>query len=354
MIRQATSVVLVACVALGCNGPAEPDGPVVGAGPAETMEWDAPTDGFDLSGTLLLPDREGPVPVVVLVHGSGANSRDQPMSGQLNFGFGVEIGVFAQLATQLQDRGVAVYRYDKRSCGPFNGCADNGYPAPANDVTVFTFAEDAVAATASLRDNPAIDPERIWVVGHSQGGQLVPQMVRDGQLAGGILLAAPHDPVDEGLRDQLSFTIDLLRESGATQAAIDATTADLKTLVEGTQALRSGTHDSSAIGGASAAFWASWMQAGDDAPGIAAGLDQPLLALGGDYDWNVPSDQLDGWRSAFATHDGVREAKELACITHALNCVSQPDWKLVTPADISSNVSADVSDKIAEFILQTR
>src|SRR6185369_6762687 len=83
---------------------------------------------FHLEGTLTLPARaEGErVPAVVIVHGSGPMSRDGIMRGQLGLSFGFELPVYKRLAEALTARGYAVYRYDKRTCGTFNGCTEHG------------------------------------------------------------------------------------------------------------------------------------------------------------------------------------------------------------------------------------
>ena len=152
-------ILLLSLVLAGCPDPIESDtDPVVGAGPAEELAWSAPADGLELQGTLTLPERDGPVPVVVLVHGSGPNGRDAVMAGQFNMGFGFELRAFEQIAAGLQERGVAVYRYDKRTCVT-GDCAGNGYPTPSGELLVDDFVADGVAAAASLTASEAIDPE---------------------------------------------------------------------------------------------------------------------------------------------------------------------------------------------------
>ena len=118
-----------------------------------------PSTDLDLEGLLTLPKRlEGePVPAVVLIHGSGPNSRHVPMSGQLNMGFGTTLFVFDELANALAKSGVAVLQYDKRTCFSLNGCS-NSYPEPSDDILVQDFIDDAAAAVDFLRTVPDIDP----------------------------------------------------------------------------------------------------------------------------------------------------------------------------------------------------
>lgn len=99
------------------------------------------------------------------------------MHGQFLMGFGFTIDVYRELAEELREHGIASLRYDKRTCtrGP---CEDNGYPAPSDDIRIGDFVLDAQAAVAALRAQAGIDPERIFVVGHSQGGTMVPAMLQ--------------------------------------------------------------------------------------------------------------------------------------------------------------------------------
>ena len=138
-----------------------------------------PGPDFTLEGTLTLPAGSGEQPVagLVLIHGSGPNSRDLPATGQLNMDFGFTIAVFAELAAELADRGYAVLRYDKRTCGTFNGRCNNAYPVPDEFLTVGDFQADAAAALAFLRSRPEVDGSRVVPVGLSQGAEFIAPLV---------------------------------------------------------------------------------------------------------------------------------------------------------------------------------
>jgi pimeloyl-ACP methyl ester carboxylesterase len=117
-----------------------------------------PANGFALAGTVSKPSTPslasaGRYPAVVLVGGSGATDRDEVASG---------IPIFAQLAGGLADAGFLVVRYDKRGVGQSGGRSDNA--------TLQEYAEDARAAVAFLRHRKDVDPKRIAVAGHSEGG----------------------------------------------------------------------------------------------------------------------------------------------------------------------------------------
>ena len=128
-----------------------------------------------LAGTLTLPQGAGPFPAVVLVSGSGPNTRNEPIVGHQ---------LFLVLADHLTRHGIAVLRYDKRGTGRSTG--DYG-KATSRD-----FADDARAAGVYLRGRSEIDPKHVGLIGHSEGGLIVPMVaVRDPSVAFIVMLAGP-------------------------------------------------------------------------------------------------------------------------------------------------------------------
>lgn len=171
-------------------------------------------DGVDLAGTLTLPQGAGPWPAVVLVSGSGQQDRDETLFYHKPF---------LVLADALSRAGIAVLRYDDRGVG-----GSGGDPTNATSVD---FARDAEAAIDWLKQRPDIDPARIGVVGHSEGGLIAALLAaRRTDLAGIVMLAGPG--VDGGriLVSQGEFVFklvfgdaDQIRRSRITQEAmIDA------------------------------------------------------------------------------------------------------------------------------------
>lgn len=111
--------------------------------------------GIALAGTLTVPQGEGPFPAVVLVSGSGAQNRDEEL---------LDHRPFWVLADRLTRAGIAVLRYDDRGVGGSQGAY--------GEATLDDFADDAAAAMAWLRRQPSVDPQRVGVVGHSEGAMI--------------------------------------------------------------------------------------------------------------------------------------------------------------------------------------
>ena len=161
--------------------------PAQSAAPAPTVAADAPHIERDLPvgdgeralpGTLAMPKGDGPFPAVVLVHGSGAHDRDETIGPNKPF---------LDIARGLAAQGIAVLRYEKRSkarpqdftSGPFG----------VDEETTF----DGVLAVDALSKTAGIDPKRVFVLGHSQGGMMAPRIAaKSGHVAG---LAHDRGPV---------------------------------------------------------------------------------------------------------------------------------------------------------------
>lgn len=107
-----------------------------------------------LSGTLTIPEGEGPHPAVFLVTGSGPDVRNVVGGGH---------EYFLVLADFLTRRGIAVLRVDDRGIGKSTGRFDQ--------VTSEISSQDAETCVAFLKGRKEIDPKKIGLIGHSDGVQ---------------------------------------------------------------------------------------------------------------------------------------------------------------------------------------
>lgn len=105
-------------------------------------------------GTLETP-AGGPAPVVLLLHGFTGSRDELPVTG-------TEEGVFSRTARLLAEQGIASLRIDFRGSGESPGAfADTTYEGQV---------ADGLAALDWLEANPAVDGQRLAVLGWSQGG----------------------------------------------------------------------------------------------------------------------------------------------------------------------------------------
>ncbi len=158
--------------ALAPRRPQEPQPPF----PYEALdvEFENPEAGIRLAGTLTIPASDGSHPAVALLSGSGPQDRDETVFGHRPF---------LVLADYLSRRGIVVLRFDDRGIGQSTG---NFAVATTKD-----FASDALAAVAFLRKRSEVDPERIGLVGHSEGAVVAPMAAElGGEIAFAVLLAS--------------------------------------------------------------------------------------------------------------------------------------------------------------------
>lgn len=292
------------------------------------------------------------LPAVILAHGSGASDRDGPSDGQLAMTFGFTILKFVEIGQALEDAGFVVLRFDKRSCGPFNGCADNGYEPTY--LTIDTLIQDVEGGLAFLAEQPEVDGERLFFIGHSLGASYVPVVMRDHpEVRAGVMLAGGFHPIDHSLDFQADKLAEVLRATGEPGYVVASTVEPIRTAAADLRALRDGTFEGTTILGGSVDLWASWLRLDDEAPVAAAALDRPMLILSGDYDWNIPPEETEAW-AEYLGPDTIHQTKIVPCVSHALNCISNPDWLRLTQRDFGRHVDEQVIDEVLDFLLEHR
>ncbi len=112
---------------------------------------------ISLAGTLTIPEGSGPFPAVVMITGSGSQNRNEELMGH---------EPFLVISDYLSRNGIAVLRCDDRGVGQ-----SQGSPLSA---TSADFATDVEAALHYLKIRKEIDPKRIGLTGHSEGGLIAP------------------------------------------------------------------------------------------------------------------------------------------------------------------------------------
>lgn len=195
----------------GISLDSEPESEDVG----DAIERDVTFASGDLSlaGTLRLPDTdESSYPAVLFIHGSGPVDRDGSAVNLETGAVVMELDIYRQLAVAVSDVGFASFRFDKRGVGESQGDATLASRADLLD--------DARAAIQALREQPEIDPNRIILIGHSEGSYLAPALAgEDGDIAGIVLLAGAARALDEITRWQVES---LLGQQGIEGETLEA------------------------------------------------------------------------------------------------------------------------------------
>ncbi len=165
--------------------PQEPEPPF----PYDAEEVEYTARDVKIAGTLTLPPGDEEVPAALLISGSGALNRDLELAGHKPF---------LVLADHLTRLGIAVLRVDDRGIG---GSTGSTWQSTSRDK-----ANDVLFGVRFLRGHDRIDPERVGLIGISEGGLVAPlalNRVEPGTIAYAVLLAGPGVPGGDLLRQQL-------------------------------------------------------------------------------------------------------------------------------------------------------
>ena len=131
---------------------------------------------YPLNGLLTFPDgMRGPVPAAVFVHGSGPSNMDEKV---------MKLTPFRDLAGGLAGHGIASLRYDKRTFVHARRMTKGHRTVTVLEETI----EDALLAVELLKKDRRIDPERVFLLGHSMGAMLAPRIDAEGADVRGLIL----------------------------------------------------------------------------------------------------------------------------------------------------------------------
>ncbi|MNC17050.1 Alpha/beta hydrolase family protein [compost metagenome] len=288
-----------------------------------------------LPGTLTLPKGEGRFPLVILVHGSGPNDRDETVGGAKPF---------RDLAAGLAGKGVAVLRYDKVT-------AEHSLKVSAlprfslEDETV----ADALRAVELAKTLKEIDPDNIFVAGHSQGGYAMPLILGQAQgasIKGAVLLSAPSGNISEVLVEQQDAALQRLKETGQPEALI----AQQQVAVAAYKSMVETIHDPAysadrlpehfLLGDP---YW--WIQQRDYQPAEQARTQTaPLFIAQGENDWQVSMKQFEGWKAALKDRANVTFAS-YPSVNHLLTQYGSLSTGLeyTQPSNVASAIVEDVA-----------
>ena len=167
----------------------------------EEVSFTNEKEGNTLTGTLTIPEGDGPFPAMVLVSGSGQQNRDEELMNHRPFWV---------IADYCALHGIAVLRYDDRGVGDSEGEVKNA--------TSMDFSYDAEAAFDYLRNRKEINASKVGILGHSEGG-IINFMVsaRRPEVAFLVSLAGPSVNGIEVLKEQQAA---ILRASGMSEEMV--------------------------------------------------------------------------------------------------------------------------------------
>lgn len=276
---------------------------------------------WQLPGTLTIPKGQGPFPAVVLVQGSGPQDRDETIGPNKPF---------KDIALGLASRGIAVLRYDKRSkvYGPKMAKIDWKGNFTVKDEVI----DDALAAVELLRHSQKIAPNKIFVLGHSLGGILIPRIGKaDPKIAGLIMMAGcGTQPLEEVVSRQLTYIASLNGPiTDDTRREIDKE----KQLI---------------LKSAPASYLLDLRGYIPAAAEMAKSLKQPMLVLQGARDYQATTADFNIWKNRLTSRTDV-----VFKLYPDLNHLFMTGTGMATPAEyekpgtVAQSVVNDISDWIS-------
>lgn len=284
-------------VKITMNRPQEPKPPFPYK--CEDVTYQNTAQGVKLAGTLTLPDSGGPFPAAILITGSGPENRDEELFGHK---------FFLVIADYLTRKGIAVLRSDDRGVGGSTG-------GRWDDYTTADYATDVAAGINFLKNRSDIEPDKIGLIGHSEGGVIAPMVAsKSSDVAFVVMLAgtgykgdeiipaqtrlgeeADGKPAEEVEKDvaHVEKIISIIEsERDSTEIAAALRDYFSSTFSEwGADLKKAGVDSSRAISAQVAMFDAPWFRyflTYDPLPALEK-VRCPVLAMGGSLDLQVPA-----------------------------------------------------------------
>ena len=286
--------------------------------------------GWELPGTLTIPENGEKHPVVILVHGSGPNDRNESIGPNKPF---------RDIAWGLAKEGIATLRYDKRTFV---------YSAKFSSLSEFTVydevVEDVILAIQYLKTLENIDTNKIYILGHSLGGMLIPRIAQETvDVAGYIAVAAPVSHLEDIIIEQIRYINGLDGNITDDEKKAVELYEKMRDNVKKLDANTSFDHDE--LFGIPASYW---LDLKDYNPAEAAKeISNPLLILQGERDYQVSMKEFEIWKDTLGNPGNVTYIS-YAGLNHILikgTDKSQPD-----EYNIIGQIDDEIIEDIAAFV----
>lgn len=276
--------------------------------------------GIRFGATLTEPRGQGPFPAAVMITGSGPQDRDETVFSHKPFWV---------IADYLTRRGIAVLRIDDRGVGKSTG--------DSRHETLDDMVGDVLTAVDFLKARKEIDPKRIGVIGHSEGGVVGPAAAaRSADIAFVVMLAGTGVTGEQVLYRQAEL---IIRASGGGDDAVAKNHAIQKMIFD---VMRTEKNDAAAL----AKMRAGWekmkaaipedqrkqLNAGDEA--MEAQFQQMLMPEMQSFLLYGPAEALKKVKVPVLALVGARDiqvdpAQNLPAIREALAAGNNPDYSTI-------------------------
>ena len=157
-------------------------------------ELNIKSNNLELKGTLLTPENDSLKKLVIFIHGSGPNDRDETI---------FENKPFKDIAESLYKRGIASYRFDKKTFSNPESFNDNS--TIDEEVTI-----DIINIINYFKNDNQFSNYEIIILGHSLGAYLTPRIInKSNKVSKGIMLAGNARSLDKLIIEQYNYLYEL-------------------------------------------------------------------------------------------------------------------------------------------------
>jgi len=285
------------------------------------------SNDIELQGTFLEPTENNLKKMVIFIHGSGPNDRDETLGPNKPF---------KDIAEYLYKNGISSYRYDKRT---FSN------PETFNDQsTVEHETINDVLNVIKFYSNYRNDHE-IILFGHSLGGYLIPKIMQaKPKVAKLIFLAANSRPLDEIIVEQLEY----INKTDSIQIPSQF----VQQTKEKVAFLRSNkfniqTPSSKLPFDLSATYWHYLLNY--NPLQYVTKLNQPMFFAQGGKDYQVTEEDFNLWKNKLKNKSSVK-FKYYPLLNHIF--IKGNDIPSPKDYDVKNNVGEDLLRDLSDFIMK--
>lgn len=196
-----------------------------------------------------------------------------------------------------------------------------------------------------LRNTERINAQKIFVLGHSLGGMLIPRIgARDSKITGFIIMAGTTRPLEDVILEQMHYIFSI---DGKISKSEKEKLTEIEASVEKIKKLKPSEANLSEkiILGAPPVYWLDLR--GYNPAQAAQKIKQPLLILQGGRDYQVTREDFNNWKKALSSRKNVTFK-----FYPQLNHLFMAGKGKITPAEYNTagHVAKAVIDDIAHWI----
>ncbi len=295
----------------------------------EEFEYSFGKENFKLPGILTVPKKKGPFPLVILVHGSGPQDKDETVG---------KSKIFKDIALGLSSKGIAVFRYEKRT---------KKYPEEiSKNLDKFTIREevieDAIEAIKFLKKLENLKFSKIFILGHSLGATMAPRIAFEEKNVDGIILLAgiPYGLYIDKVYEQTKYLFSL---DGEINKEEDEKLKEIKEQLRRIKNLE--MKDEEILMGASKKYWEDLLKYSPIE--IIKKLKIPVFILQGERDYQVTMEDFNIWKENLKGKKNVK-FKIYKDLNHLF--ISGEGKSTPEEYELQGNFSKDVIDDISNWI----